>query len=122
MKKYIPKLITVLIFLIPGIYQARQNTNTISNSNSFLLLFPFLFLLMYILLIRPQTKKANEHKNLLDNLKINDEIVTHGGMIGKITKIKNQFIILSINANTEIIIKKNSIIGSLPKGTIKEIK
>ena len=76
---------------------------------------------MYFLLIRPQTKKAKEHKTLIEGLKINDEIMTNGGFIGKIIKIKDQFIILSLNANTEVIIKKEAVSNTLPKGTIKEI-
>ena len=116
------KLTMILIFLIPEFIKANQNTNNINDSNLFLLLFPFLFLLMYILLIRPQTKKVNEHKKLIENLKINDEIATFGGIIGKIIKITDQFIIILVNKNIEIIIKKDAVVGFLPKGTMKQLK
>ncbi len=112
------KLITILFF-IPKTLFAEQGSNEIGVGS--FLLFPFLFLLMYVLLIRPQSKKSKEHKNLIDNLKINDEIVTNGGIVGKIIKISDQFIIIAININTNIIVKKESVAHSLPKGTMKQI-
>lgn len=114
--------LTLIVFLIiPNILNAQETTSDLGGLSSFLL-FPFLFLLMYLLLIRPQTKKAKEHKNLIENLKPNDEIITQGGIIGKIIKITDNFAIISLNTNIEIIIKKDAIMSSLPKGTIKQIK
>ena len=115
------KLPLLLLILIPQLSHAEQNSSDMGGLSSFLL-FPVLFILMYLLLIRPQTKKAKEHKTLLTNLKVNDEVITQGGMIGKIIKITDQFIIVSLNMNTEVIIKKDAIISSLPKGTMKQIK
>jgi len=114
-------LITTITLLIPKILYADQNSNDLGGTMSFLL-FPLLFILMYFLLIRPQTKKANEHKQLISNLKINDEIVTQGGLLGKVKKITDKFVIISLNLNTDIIIKKEAITNSLPKGTMKQIK
>ncbi len=109
----------IIIIFIPQIALAEQNTSDLSLSS--FLLFPFLFFIVYLLIIRPQNKKAKEHKGLIENLKINDEIITHGGIVGKITKIKNQFVVISLNTNINIVIKKNAINASLPKGTIKQI-
>ncbi|HFL8819369.1 MAG TPA: preprotein translocase subunit YajC [Candidatus Azoamicus sp. OHIO2] len=95
---------------------------SLSDSIGSLVIFPLLFILMYFLLIRPQTKKIKEHKNLIDNIKINDEVFTQGGFIGKIKRLSDQFVILSLNDNVDIVIKKESIAGLLPKGTIKQIK
>ena len=114
-------IIKILILIMPSILYADQGSTDFGGLSSFLL-FPLLFVLMYFLLIRPQTKKANEHKSLLDNLKINDEVITQGGLVGKIIKITDKFIILSLNINTNIIIKKEAIISSLPKGTMKQIR
>ena len=114
-------VIKLLILIMPSILYANENTTDLGGLSSFLL-FPLLFILMYFLLIRPQTKKANEHKDLLNSLKINDEVITQGGLVGKIIKITDKFIILSLNINTNIIIKKEAIINSLPKGTMKQIK
>jgi len=113
------KFLIVLLFS-DNVYASTNSS--ISDSFGSLLIFPFLFILMYFLLIRPQSKKVKEHKNLLDNLKIGDEIVTQGGIIGKIKKIFDQFIILSLNDNFEILLKKESVITILPKGTIKQFK
>lgn len=113
--------IMLLITLSPTLLNAQENIKNVKGLSSFIL-FPLLFFLMYLLLIRPQTKKAKEHKNLLDNIKPNDEIITQSGIIGKIIKITDNFVILSLNTNVEIIIKKNTITSLLPKGTIKQIK
>ncbi len=107
------------IFFSEVIY---ANNSGASESLLSFLIFPFLFILMYFLIIRPQTKKVNEHKKLLDELKINDEIFTQGGIVGKIKKICDQFVVLSITDNTDILIKKDSVSGILPKGTIKQLK
>lgn len=115
------KIKILIIFLIPVNLYADSNGSDFSAMGSFLL-FPLLFVLMYFLLIRPQTKKINEHKKLISELKIGDEVVTQGGFIGKIIKITEGFIILSLNVNIEVIIKKDSVIGALPKGSIKQIK
>lgn len=116
------KFLTLIILLItPNILNAQESSNDLGGLSSFLL-FPFLFLLMYLLLIRPQTKKAKEHKDLLENLKPNDEIITQGGLVGKIVKITDSFIIISLNTNIDIIIKRDAVTSSLPKGTIKQIK
>ncbi len=113
------KFLIVLLFS-DNVYASTNSS--ISDSFGSLLIFPFLFILMYFLLIRPQSKKVKEHKNLLDNLKIGDEVVTQGGIIGKIKKIFDQFIILNLNDNFEILLKKESITTILPKGTIKQFK
>lgn len=115
------KKIIFLIMITPNILFAEQTTPDMGGLSSFLL-FPLLFVLMYFFIIRPQTKKANEHKKLINELKVNDEIITQGGLIGKIKKITDKFVIISLNVNTDATIQKNSIITSLPKGTIKQIK
>lgn len=66
-------------------------------------------------------KQAKAHKLMIESLKKDDEIVTNGGVLGKIVKIKDQFVTIEIAANTQIYIQKQSIQASLPKGTIKSI-
>ena len=73
------------------------------------------------MLIRPQMKQAKEHKALLDALKAGDEIVSNSGILGKITKLNNQFATIEISANVEVKIQKQTIQTLLPKGTIKSI-
>lgn len=117
MYKYI---MFIVFFLFSQLIYAEQEG--ISNSLSSLLLFPFLFILMYFILIRPQAKKAKEHKDLIKNLKINDEIITQCGMLGKILKLTENFAVISLNDNIHVVIKRDAISMYIPKGTLKQIK
>lgn len=76
---------------------------------------------MYFVIIRPQQKRAKEQRNLLNTLAPNDEIITAGGMLGKIVKISEQYLTVALNENTEIVIQKSSVASLLPKGTLKSI-
>jgi preprotein translocase subunit YajC len=83
--------------------------------------FIIIFVLFYFMLIRPQMKQAKAHKLMIDSLKKDDEIVTNGGLLGKVVKIKDQYVTIEIAASTQIHIQKQSVITLLPKGTIKSI-
>jgi len=78
--------------------------------------------LFYFMLIRPQNKRTKQHQALLSNLTKGDEIVTNGGLLGKIVKICDDFIILNIAKNTDIIVQKQTISTAMPKGTLKTVK
>lgn len=78
-----------------------------------------LFVLLYFLMIRPQAKRAKEHRNMLQALQKGDEVVTSGGTLGKVTNVGEQFITLEIAPNVEIKVQKPSVQTVLPKGTIK---
>ncbi|CAB3976312.1 preprotein translocase subunit YajC [Candidatus Azoamicus ciliaticola] len=112
----------IILILIPFTAHANQQESDLSGGLSSILLFIGLFAIMYFVIIRPQTKKAKEHKNLIENIKINDEIITNSGILGKIEKITDQFVIIEICNNTTIIIRKEFISTIIPKGTIKNIK
>jgi preprotein translocase subunit YajC len=77
------------------------------------------FGIFYFLLIRPQTKRNKEHQGLVNNLQKGDEVVTSGGILGRIVKIEENILTLALNATTEIKIQKNAIATLLPKGTLK---
>jgi preprotein translocase subunit YajC len=83
--------------------------------------FIIIFVLFYFMLIRPQMKQAKAHKLMIDSLKKDDEIVTNGGFLGKVVKIKDQYVTIEIAASTQIHIQKQSVITVLTKGTIKSI-
>jgi len=83
--------------------------------------FIIIFVLFYFMLIRPQMKQAKEHKALLESLKTGDEIVSNSGILGKITKLNNQFATIEVATNVEVKIQKQTIHTLLPKGTIKSI-
>ncbi len=78
-----------------------------------------MFVLLYFLLIRPQSKRAKEHRAMLGGLQKGDEVVTAGGALGKITRVGDNFVSVEIAPNVEIQVQKPSITTLLPKGTIK---
>ena len=78
-----------------------------------------MFVLLYFLMIRPQAKKAKEHKNLIASLQKGDEVVTGGGMLGKVSKVGDQYVSVEVAPNVEIQVQRFSIQLVLPKGTIK---
>ena len=91
---------------------------------SFLSVLPMLVIFIavfYFLLVRPQSIRAKEHKELLDNLAVGDEVVTTGGVIGRLAKLRDNYIILSVSKDVEMTIQKNAIASVLPKGTLESI-
>jgi len=87
-----------------------------------LLVFGGIFLIFYFLFIRPQNKKIKEHKEMTEGLKKGDEVVTNGGVLGKITGLHENFVSIEIAKETQIRIQRQSITTLMPKGTIKAIK
>jgi preprotein translocase subunit YajC len=81
-----------------------------------------MFVLLYFLMIRPQMKRAKEQKQMIEALQKGDEVVTAGGLVGRITKLGDAYISLEIAPNTEINVQKASVQVLLPKGTIKSIQ
>ena len=80
-----------------------------------------MFAVLWFLMIRPQMKKAKEHKALLAGLAKGDEVVTGGGLLGKVTKVADGYITVEIAAGTEVVVQKPSITLVLPKGTMKSL-
>ena len=78
--------------------------------------------LFYFMLIRPQSKRAKEHKELVAGVQKGEEIVTGGGILGKVTSVDDNFVALEISPGVTIRIQKNAIQSIMPKGTIKELK
>lgn len=71
----------------------------------------------YFLLVRPQSKKAKEHRNLMSSISVGDEVVSAGGIVGKVAKLDDQFVQLTISQGVTIKMQKGSISTVLPKGT-----
>ncbi len=78
-----------------------------------------IFILFWFLLIRPQTKRAKEHKQMVQALAKGDEVVTNGGLLGKITEIEESFISLEIANNVVIKVQRQAVTSIMPKGTLK---
>lgn len=84
------------------------------------LLFPILLIVaFYFLLIRPQTKRAKEHKLMVEALKKGDEVVTGGGVLGRITEVGDNFIQLEVTDGVQLRVQKQAVASLMPKGTIK---
>jgi len=80
-----------------------------------------MFVLMYFLLIRPQQKRAKDHKNLLKALKKGDEVVTNGGVIGKITAVDESFAEVEVASGVVVKLQKQGINQKMPKGSAKSM-
>ncbi len=77
--------------------------------------------LFYFFLIRPQNKRAKEHKELIGALGKGDEVITSGGILGKVVKVTDEYVVIEISNGLEIKLQKGSVQATLPKGTIKSI-
>ncbi len=75
----------------------------------------------YFIVWRPQSKRAKEHRELVADLNKGDEIVTNGGLIGKIVKVEDQYLIFEVADNVRLKLQKGAVAAALPKGTIKSI-
>jgi preprotein translocase subunit YajC len=79
----------------------------------------FIFVIFYFLLIRPQSKKAKEHKQMVEALAKGEEVVTNGGLLGKVTKVGDNFIDLELAEGLTVKLQRNAVANIMPKGTIK---
>jgi len=78
-----------------------------------------MFVVLYFVMIRPQMKKAKEHKSMVESLAKGDEVVTAGGVLGKVSKLGDSFLGLEIANGVEIQIQRSAVVQVLPKGSIK---
>lgn len=76
----------------------------------------------YFLVLRPQSKRAKEHKIMIEALQRGDEVVTVGGEVGQVSKVFEQYVGIELAENIEVTVQKSAIQSVLPKGTIKSIK
>ncbi|MDR0779960.1 MAG: preprotein translocase subunit YajC [Pseudomonadales bacterium] len=77
--------------------------------------------IFYFLIWRPQSKRAKEVRSLLDNLKVGDEVMSTGGLLGRLNRIDDHYVSLQVADNVELKLQKTSITAVLPKGTLKAI-
>ncbi|GAB2908163.1 preprotein translocase subunit YajC [Paraburkholderia jirisanensis] len=91
-----------------------------SSLMSFLPLI-LMFAVLYFIMIRPQMKRQKEHRSMLAAMAKGDEVVTNGGIVGKVTKVTDAYVGVEIAEGTEITVQKASVTTILPKGTIKSL-
>ena len=105
-------------FLIPSAH--AQAAGAPQGGGMGMLLFPIILIgVMYFLMIRPQMKRAKEHKGMLDKLSKGDEVITSGGIAGVITDIGENFITVEVADNVRVRVQKSAVGNVLPKGTLK---
>lgn len=101
--------------------QAQEGAPAGGGMIEFLIMIVIFFAIMYFLIIRPQSKRAKEHKAMVDALSRGDEVVTSGGVVGKITDVQENFIRVELAEKVNVIVQRQSISAVLPKGTMKDI-
>lgn len=112
----------LLSFFVSNAYAQTADANPQGGGLSFVIMFAVFFIFIYFAIWRPQNKRAKEQQQLLESLAKGDEIVTAGGLLGRITKISNQHIIVTIADNVDITMQKSAVMNVLPKGTLKTIE
>jgi preprotein translocase subunit YajC len=100
---------------------AQAGAPAASNPMSALLLPVLLIVVFYFLLIRPQQKKQKEHRQMIDALATGTEVVTGGGVLGKVTDLGEQFVTVEIADGVQVKVQRHSIAAVLPKDTLKNV-
>ena len=80
-----------------------------------------IFIVFYFLLIRPQTKRAKEHRAMVAALEVGAEVVTNGGILGKVTELAEQFVTVEVATGVNVKVQRHAIAQVLPKGTLKSV-
>ena len=108
-------------FFIPAaMAQTAEGASPMGGGVEWIFLVGFL-VIFYLMIWRPQAKRAKEHKNLIGGLGVGDEVVTGGGILGKVKKVTDEFIVLEVGDGQELKFQKGSVVAALPKGTLKAI-
>ncbi len=108
-------------FFIPAaVAQTAEGAAPMGGGFEWIFLIGFL-VIFYLMIWRPQAKRAKEHKNLIGGLSVGDEVVTGGGILGKVRKVTDEFIVLEVGDGQELKFQKGAVVAALPKGTLKAI-
>ena len=105
-------------FFIQNAY--AQGAQSQGDGTSFIIMMVLMFAAFYFLLIRPQQKKQKQHQELVNALQVGDEVLTAGGILGKITGVSEHYAVVKVSGDTEIKIQKASVSAVVPKGTFDE--
>jgi preprotein translocase subunit YajC len=105
-------------WLIPSAYAQAAGA---PQPNVFVQMLPLvlIFVVFYFLLIRPQAKRAKEHKAMVTALSVGDEVVTSGGILGRITEAGEQYLTVEVADGVRVKVQRHTVSSLLPKGTVK---
>lgn len=98
-----------------------EGTDPGGNPFSLIFMMVAFAAVFYFLIWRPQSKRAKEHRKLMSGLSKGDEVVTSGGLVGRVAKVTDDFVTITLNEGVEVHLQKVAITSVLPKGTIKSI-
>jgi preprotein translocase subunit YajC len=104
--------------LIPTAW-AQAGGATSSSQFAPVLMMVVFVAIFYFLLIRPQQKKAKDHQNMVSKLSTGDEVVTSGGILGRITDVSDSFVTIEIADSVRVKVQKGQVTSLMPKGTLK---
>ena len=110
-------LIATAMAATPGASSGAQGASGLST----ILILVVFFAVFYFLMIRPQQKKAKEHRNMINSVGKGDEIITSGGILGVVTKVSEDYLVVELAEGVEVKLQKGAISSCLPKGTVKAI-
>lgn len=108
-------------FFINEAFASGVNASSQADGTFSLIMIGAIFVLFYFMLIRPQNKKAKDHRDLVSRLKKGDEIITSGGILAKIVSLDDQYIKVSPAEGIEFGLQKGAVTTVLPKGTLKSL-
>ncbi|WP_144393272.1 preprotein translocase subunit YajC [Pleionea sediminis] len=92
------------------------------STMSFWIMMGLFVVIFYFLIIRPQNKRQKEHKKMISEIDKGDEVVTAGGLLGRVSKNTENYLVITIAENVDISVQKHAVTAVLPKGTLKSIK
>ena len=105
-------------FLFPVAYAQEPLQPSLTFN---LILFGGMFLLFWLLILRPQSKRAKEHRDLVTSIGKGDEVLTSGGLLGKVVRVSEDYLAVDVGTGLEVKIQKAAIAAVLPKGTLAKI-
>jgi len=104
---------------IIGTAWAQGTASPQGGSMGFLLMMGLFFVIFYFMLIRPQSKRAKEHRAMLQALQAGDEVVTGGGILGKVAEVGDNFVTVEVADGVRLKVQKAQVSALMPKGTLK---
>ena len=123
MRKFSYALALAALLLPPATYAQTAPAGQPGGGLDMIIMLVAFGLIFYFLIYRPQAKRLKEHKNLMSALGKGDEVLTQGGLVGRIAKIADDkdFVAIALNDTTEVTVQKSAIAAVLPKGTMKSL-
>lgn len=107
-------------FLLSEAYAVSSQSGQQNSSSGSIVMLAVFMVLIYLLVWYPQSKRIKKQRDLINHLSAGDEIITNGGILGKIVRISDDFIVLLIDQTTEISLQKTAVSVVVPKGTFKK--